>query len=164
MAANATGAIFCTGQELLWQQQRLTLKFSYHDTYFPNYRPEELGNSEGQRIFKDYNGQTYWLSASISSFIKKENKFPGWLDVAFGCGAYGMTGGKSDPSFNNKGMSIPVFERYRKFYFSLDADLWRIKKMPRFLKIFTQTFGFIKIPFPALEFSKKGVVFLPLYF
>ena len=164
MGANVGGTALCMGQEFLWHQQRINLKVSYHDTYFPNYRPEELGSSEGQRIFKDYNGQTYWLTANISSFIKKENKFPKWLDLALGYGATGMTGGSSNPLVNNKGISIPGFERERKFYFSFDADLWRIKKLPRFLKVFTRTFGFIRIPFPALEFSKQGVSFKPLYF
>jgi len=164
MAANAAGTVLCTSQELLWHQQRITLKFSYNQTIYPSYRPDLLGKTDVERVFKDYNGQTYWLSANIASFIKRENKFPKWLDVSFGYGAGGMTGGSFNPDFNEAGQHLPYFIRYRTYYFSLDADLWRIKTKNKFLKNIFNAFGFIKLPFPALQWTPWGLYFQPIYF
>ena len=52
-----------------------------------------------QQVLKDYNGQTYWLSANIWSF-NKESNFPRWLNVAFGYGADGMLYGENNPTNN----------------------------------------------------------------
>ena len=49
-----------------------------------------------ERMLKDYNGQTYWLSANLKSFFQGSN-IPAWLNVAVGYGADGMFGG-----FENK--------------------------------------------------------------
>ena len=142
----------------------MILKFSFHQTAYPQYREEILGSSLPEEIMKDYNGQTYWLSGNISSFLKDETRFPKWLNLAFGYGANGMTGGKSNPTYiDNKGNQIS-FERYRQYYFSFDADLTRIKSKSKFFKAFFGTFGFIKIPAPALEFSKKGTKVHGLFF
>ena len=164
VAANAGGSLLCIAQELLWKEQRITLKFSDHCSRYANYRPELLGSTTAERIFKDYNGQTYWASVNIASFIKRKNKFPKWANVALGYTADGMTGGSINPSVNSKGEIIPYSDRNRKFVLSLDADLWRIKKMPHFLKFIARTFGFIKVPFPAMIFTKKGIEFSPIYF
>jgi hypothetical protein len=164
MAVNAAGSLIAIGEELKWHQQRVDLKVSYHATYFPNYRPGTLGKNAGERMIKDYNGQTYWAAVNISSFLKPGSRFPAWLDAAFGYGATGMLGGHGNPSVNAAGEPLPSFERERQFFFSLDADLWRIRKLPRFLRIFTQAFGFIRIPLPALGFSREGARFYPLYF
>lgn len=161
MAANLTGSLVVASQELFWKEQRITMKFSFHRTDFPDYRKNILGNSLSEQILKDYNGQTYWLSANISSFIGNENKFPKWLGVALGYGATGMIGGMEKfPGWEG----YPSFERYGQFYFSIDADLWRIKTSSKFLRGFFSTFGFIKIPAPALEFSRYGIKAYPLYF
>jgi len=161
MAANISGSLIVTSQELLWKEQRITMKFSFHPTNFPDYRKDILGNSFAEQILKDYNGQTYWLSANVSSFMKKENKIPKWINLALGYGAIGMIGGTEKfPGWEG----YPSFDRYGQFYFSFDVDLWRIKTKSKFLKKFFNTFGFIKIPFPAIEFSKHGVKAYPLYF
>jgi hypothetical protein len=164
VAANALGSAACISQQLFFHGQRFTFKVSDHSTSFAAVRPELLGNTGAERMFKDYNGQTYWLSMNISSVFNCRNNFPKWLDLSVGYGAEGMIGGSYNPVYDKNGNAYPRFERYRQFYFSLDADLWRIKNLPRFLQVFTRTFGFIKIPFPALEFSKDGVKGYYLYF
>jgi hypothetical protein len=164
VGANALGSAACISQQLFFHGQRFAFKVSYHSTSFASIRPELLGNGPAERMFKDYNGQTYWLSMNISSFFNCGNNFPKWLGLAVGYGAEGMIGGNSNPLYDKNGNTYPQFDRYRQFYFSLDADLWRIKDLPRFLQAFTRTFGFIKIPFPALEFSKHGVKGYYLYF
>lgn len=74
--ANATGAGLFIGQQLGWNEQRMYLKWSYHETEFAVYRPDQLGRGFWERMLKDYNGQTYWLSGNIKSFLPKSSKFP----------------------------------------------------------------------------------------
>lgn len=160
MIANTAGAAFFIAQQHVWDEQRIILKYSFHQTQFAGYRPDVLGKGWNEEMLKDYNGQTYWISANISSFIRSENNFPKWLNVAAGYGAEGMTGG-----FNNISENVPVFERYRQYYFSFDVDLSRIPMKRGFAKSFLSTINFIKIPFPAVEFNSKGnVKFHPFYF
>jgi hypothetical protein len=106
---------------------------------------------------KDYNGQTYWLSLNPASFMKEGTRFPKWLNIAFGYGAEGMTGGDFNPPYVDANGKQIEFDRYRQYYLSLDVDLTRIKTRSKFLRTFFNTIGFLKIPAPALEFSKKGI-------
>lgn len=156
-AANTAGSLLCIGQELAWSDQRMVLKYSFMDSGYDHFRPELLGSSLEENVLKDYNGQTYWLSVNPASFMSSETKFPKWLNIAFGYGADGMTGGKFNPPYiDNTGQQIN-FERYRQYYLSLDVDLTRIKTKSKLLKTLFYSVGFIKIPAPALEFSKYGV-------
>lgn len=164
MAANTIGTGLFIGQQLAWGQQRITPKFSFHQTQYPQYRPNLLGENFAQQILKDYNGQTYWLSTNIHSFLNKGSKFPKWLAVSVGYGATGMTGGSSNPSVDKDGNPIPSFDRYSQFYFSLDIDLQRIKTKSRFANSVLAAFSLIKFPLPTLEFNTNGVVFHPIYF
>ena len=50
MLANASGTIVYVGQELLWQEQRLTLKYSFHPTKYATCNPNVLGNSFMEQI------------------------------------------------------------------------------------------------------------------
>ena len=71
MAANVSGAGLFVGQELLWKEQRIKLKYSFHRTRFAPQRPNKLGNGLNEEFLKDYNGQTYWLSINPHSFFKQ---------------------------------------------------------------------------------------------
>jgi len=163
-AANLGGSALVIGQQLAWDEQRVVLKFSYHQTEFPAYRPDALGSNVVEKIMKDYNGQTYWLSANISSFLGKNNKFPKWLNLAGGYGANGMTGGRFNPPYTDASGKQVMFDRYREYYFSFDVELSRIKTRSAFLKSCFSTFGFIKVPAPALILSEKGLSFNAFYF
>jgi hypothetical protein len=125
------------------------LKFSYMPSDYAQYRGDLLGENWMQRIIKDYNGQTYWLSGNIHSFIRKDTWFPRWLNVAVGYGANGMLGANSNPD------GLPYFERYRQYYLSLDVDLTKIRTNSKFLKGVFTLFGFLKIPSPTLEYNSK---------
>ncbi len=151
MAANVAGAGFFVGQELLWDEQRILLKYSFHRTQFAQQRPDKLGNGLAEEFLKDYNGQTYWLSANINSFLKID-AVPNWLNFAFGYGADGMlTGEADDPLFLNQ-------NRTRQYYLSLDVDLSRIKTNSNLLKTIFSVFNVIKVPFPTLELNSNGRV------
>ncbi len=162
--ANASGAALFIGQQLGWNEQRVYLKWSYHGTEYAKIRSDQLGTRFMERMLKDYNGQTYWLSGNIKSFLPKRSNFPGWLNVAVGYGAEGMLGANGNPSEIN-GLPAPEYDRYRQYFLSLDVDLARIKTRSHFLKFILNGLNFIKIPFPALEFNKNdGVKFHPFYF
>lgn len=160
MISNAAGTGLYVGQELLWEEQRVTLKYSFHQTKYASQRPDKLGEGLLEEILKDYNGQTYWLSANVHSFFKN-GKIPKWLNVAFGYGAEGMLTGNEeteDLSFLNQ-------NRKRQYYLSLDVDLSRIKTDSHFLKSIFSVLNVIKVPFPTLEFTdKNGLKFHTIYF
>lgn len=155
--ANTAGSLLVIAQELAWDEQRMVLKYSFQQSRYAKYRPNMLGSNLQENLLKDYNGQTYWLSLNISSFMKKETKFPKWLNVAIGYGADGMIGARSNPVLVDASGNTLDFQRYRQFYLSLDVDLTRIPTKSKFLKTVFNTIGFIKFPAPALEFNKYAV-------
>ncbi|MBQ2188975.1 MAG: DUF2279 domain-containing protein [Bacteroidales bacterium] len=156
MAANTLGCGLFIGQQFLWHEQRITVKYSFHPTKFADYRPDLLGKDLIQQTIKDYNGQTYWASFNFKSlFLNKESKFPAWLNFAFGYGATGMTGGFSN-TLVYAGESIPYYERQRQFYFSLDVDFTKIPTNNKFLKYTFKVLNIFKVPFPAIEYNTGG--------
>ena len=161
-AANLGGGILYAGQELLWKKQIVRLKFSFHQTGWAKYRTDALGENFPQQILKDYNGQTYWLSGNIHSLTGIE-KMPKWLNIAVGYSGEVMLGGNNNDDVN-KEFNISLPDRYRQYYFSLDADLSKIKVKSRFLKSIFKAVNCIKIPFPALVLEKQKLGFKPLYF
>ena len=99
-AANIVGSGMFMAQEFAWDDQRIKLKFSFHRKNYGdsglNKRADNIyGKTEIERFIKDYNGQTYWLSANIYSFLPG-SKLPRWLSLAVGYGAEGMFGARSN--------------------------------------------------------------------
>lgn len=148
VAANATGTALYVSQELLWDEQRIIPKFSFHTTKYANQRTELLGESFSEQILKDYNGQTYWLSANIHSFAKT-SKIPKWLNLAVGYGAEGMLSSQKNDFMIND-------DRFRQFYLSFDVDLSKIETNSHFLKTIFSLFNTIKIPAPTFEINSLG--------
>ncbi|TVZ55192.1 putative lipoprotein DUF2279 [Lutibacter sp. Hel_I_33_5] len=147
--ANAGGTGLLVGQELIWKEQRITMKYSFHQTEFSQRRPNVLGKNFIEQSLKDYNGQTYWLSANIWSFNKNSN-FPKWLNIAFGYGADGMLYGTESVT------NLISQDPFRQYYLSLDLDLTKINTKSKFLKSVFSVINFIKIPAPTLEIDSKG--------
>jgi len=160
IGANALGTGLYVGQELLWDEQRVVLKYSFSRTNYALQRPNTLGNGLLEEVLKDYNGQTYWLSANLHSFFK-ESKLPKWLNVAFGYGADGMLTGNNDSvdnMFTNQ-------NQIRQYYLSFDVDLTRIKTDSYVLKTIFSVLNIIKVPLPTVEFnSQNRLVFRLFYF
>lgn len=157
--ANGVGTGLYVGQELLWKEQRMALKYSFHQTQYAAQRPDKLGETFLEQVLKDYNGQTYWLSVNLHAFFK-ESKIPKWLNIAVGYGAEGMFTGMKD-------IDNPVLisnDRYRQYYLSFDVNLNAIRTNSKLLRTIFDVFNMIKIPFPTLEFNKKGAVFHLLYY
>ncbi|MES2567633.1 MAG: DUF2279 domain-containing protein [Bacteroidota bacterium] len=160
VGANALGSGLAIGQKVVWKEQRIQLKFSFYSSAYAKYRPDLLGESFATQILKDYNGQTYWVSINPSTFMKKETRFPKWLNVAFGYGANGMLGARYNTILvQDESGNVTNFNRYRQGYFSLDLDLTRIKTKSKVLKSVFSCLNMIKIPFPNLEFSEGKMKF-----
>jgi Predicted periplasmic lipoprotein (DUF2279) len=164
MLANIAGCVLFEGQQLLWHEQRISLKYSYHGTLFPQYYPAELGGSLPERMLKDYNGQSYWLSFNIASFLPASSHFPRWLNATVGYGAEGMVGAMKNPD-EVDGKPIPSFKRYRQFYFSFDTDLYRVNGLSPLASSLLEINRVIKTPAPALEWNEVGgIKFHPFYY
>jgi hypothetical protein len=159
--ANASGTALYVSQELIWKEQRITPKFSFHTTQYANQRPEVLGSSFAEQILKDYNGQTYWLSINLYSF-SKESKIPKWLNLALGYGGDAMITGNKENYAQNL-VSNP--QRFRQFYLSLDIDLTKIKTESHFLKTIFSVLNTVKIPAPTIELRQfNGIKWHLIYF
>jgi hypothetical protein len=164
MVANIFGAALFAAQQKGWNQQRISMKWSFHMSPYAKYYPAELGTGFLSRMLKDYNGQTYWLSFNVASFLPTNSGFPYWLNLSAGYGAEGMIGARSNPATIN-GKTIPDFPRYRKFYFAPDANLYSIPTNSSLYNTAAYLTRFSKVPAPALEWSKlKGLRFSPLYY
>ena len=149
MAANALGTGLFMGQQALWHEQRISMKYSYHNTQFPQYCPQLLGTTLPEKMLKDYNGQTIWMSFNIKSlFLDKNSKLPTWINIALGYSGNGMTHSTYNPT--------PDFIRTRQFVLSPDIDLTRIPVKNKFLKTTLKVLSFIKIPMPALMLDSQG--------
>jgi len=151
--ANAAGTSLYVGQELLWNEQRISLKYSFHQTKYAKQNPDLLGNDLLESILKDYNGQTYWLNFNLHSFFKDSN-IPKWLDLSVGYGGEAMLNGVQ----NTGNQSLNTRKRYRQYYLSFDVNLSKIKTNSPFLNTVFEVLNIMKIPFPTLEISEKQVI------
>jgi hypothetical protein len=150
LLANALGTGVLIGQELSWHEQRILLKYNFRKSRYAPLRPSLLGESPLEQWLKDYNGQTYWLSFNIASFFPAQKRIPVWLNLALGYGANGMIGGHSNPAVVQPNGNVLTYSRYRQYYLSLDIDLTRLPIESPFWKRIVGTFGFFKVPAPAL--------------
>ena len=106
-------------------------------------------------MLKDYNAQTYWLSANLRSFFPKTG-LPKWLNIAVGYGAEGMFGGYENLARDKNGNLIfdrRDIQRYRQWYLAPDLDFTKIKTDSKFLKTVFFGLNMLKFPTPALAFA-----------
>ena len=164
LLANSAGAGFLLGQEYLWNEQRMLLKFSSHSVDYSNYDAiiqERAGSLFGrpmrERLLKDYNGQSYWLSFNPLVLTGRSSAIPEWLCVSLGYGAEGILGGFENEWIKDDELIVRNdVQRVRQFYLSLDVDFSRIKTRSSFLKTIFEAVNILKIPAPALELNSKG--------
>ncbi|MGB0851537.1 MAG: DUF2279 domain-containing protein [Bacteroidia bacterium] len=156
VVANTVGSGLAISQSLLWDEQRIAMKYSYMHSPYAKYRPNVLGGNLPERMLKDYNGQTYWLSANLKDFAP-DSKFPRWLNIAVGYGADGMVGGH-DNTFESEGISYDytdTYQRSRQFYLSPDIDLSKIRTKSKLLRTVLIMANALKVPMPTLEYHQN---------
>lgn len=169
IGANTLGAALSTTQNYFWNEQRIRLKYSIHKVDYPDAhlkaRADELYGTGLQRLIKDYNGATYWISVNTASFIPKQKRAR-WLNIAVGYGAGDMYGGFNNTWTDKNGLfhnhtNIP---RYRKFLISPDIDFEKIPVKRNGWKPILKFLNLVKAPAPALEVNTKGqVIFHTMY-
>ena len=163
MASNSIGGILFSTQELIWKEQRILPKFSYHPTGYARIRPEVLGYTHVERLLKDYNGQTYWLSFSPSRFLKNSS-IPKWICLSIGYSPDAKLVGDqntyTDYSVNNSF----TYRAKQQWLLSLDIDFNSLPIRRKWLKTLIEPLNLIKIPFPALILSNGKVNGNWLYF
>lgn len=164
MAANIFGSGIFIGQQLGWEEQRIQFKFSFHKKNYSEpmlkQRADDLfGSSLTERMLKDYNGQTYWLSANLRSFFKNSN-IPSWLNIAIGYGAEGMFGGFEN-KWTDEDSGFPVdrtdIQRYRQWYLSPDINFSKIKTNSKAIKVLFAALDAFKFPAPGIELSNGKI-------
>jgi hypothetical protein len=151
LAANTAGSLLFISQQLAWQEQMVQLKFSYTPSPYAKLNPFLLGSNFPERLVKDYNGQTYWLSIGIQD-ITSISAIPPWLNIAVGYGGNGMLRGSVqdqsiDPRFND-------YARARQFYLSPDINFEKIPTKKPWLRKVCTVIACLKVPAPALEYQQ----------
>jgi uncharacterized protein YfiM (DUF2279 family) len=159
VVADFSGSILFSVQQLAWKQQKMQLKFSSHKRNYEQSLTDKANNLFGnglyERLLKDYNAQTYWLSFNINSFLR-ENNFPNWLNISVGYGAEGMLGGYANIAYDKNGNIIfdrRDISRYRQWYLAPDIDFSKIKTSSKVLRTVLFALNSFKFPAPSLELS-----------
>lgn len=161
MTANIIGAAGFAVQELAWKDQRLQVKLSYRPYQYPDdlitRRNQLFGEGFTERILKDYNAQTYWISGNIKSFFP-DSHVPRWLNISVGYGSDGLLGGFENKWNDKSGVrhNRTDIHRVRRFFISPDIDLSRIKTRSKFIRVVFMTVNMVKFPTPALEWNSRG--------
>jgi uncharacterized protein YfiM (DUF2279 family) len=150
MAANIGGSLIAFGQQKLWNEQKIQLKFSFWPNSLANKRPDILGSTPLEELIKNYNAQTYWLSTGVRNIAPNASFIPKWLNIAVGYGANDMLGGFSNP--------IPYqdMKRYRQFYLTFDVNTLKMRGKHTFVNCLLTAVSFIKFPAPAVEFNTSN--------
>ncbi|MEO7445532.1 MAG: DUF2279 domain-containing protein [Ferruginibacter sp.] len=163
-AANFAGSGMLVAQELAWDEQRIQFKWSFHRKSYAdaelNSRADVIfGKGNAERFLKDYNGQTYWLSANLKSFLPSSN-LPPWLQVAVGTGVEGLFGARENKNIVERGQPAfyrPDVKRYRQWYLAPDIDLTKIRTSKKAVKIGLDILNIFKFPLPSLEYSNGNI-------
>jgi hypothetical protein len=150
MLANGVGVGLAFSQDYFFKRQIIIPKFSFSRSSYAAVRPEILGSTYAEQLLKDYNGQTYWVSLPIATFINLPKRFK-WICISLGYGCDAKLVG-SQNSWNG-------FNARRQVYLSLDIDCSSLApRHPKFNKVLSHL-NFIKIPFPSIEFSSDKTRF-----
>ena len=160
MSANLVGSGFFVAQELIWKEQRILPKFSYHPTDFAKIRPDVLGSSFGERLLKDYNGQTYWLSFNPFQYMKN-SIVPKWVCFSLGYSSHEKLKGDTEIYTASNGT---VYHAQREWLLSMDIDFSKIPVKRPIVKKILKQLNYLKLPFPALLLRNGKLHGMPLYF
>ena len=150
---NGLGTFLYSIQESKLKSQPFKIKFSSTKTAYATCRPSLLGENRLQQIFKDYNGQTYWVTFNYNELSNKKIKIFDYVDFALGYSVDGFTGGHNNPEITSCNCAISECNNLRRtsqFIFSLDLNTSKIKNNHPIIGKFLLPFDIIKIPFPAI--------------
>lgn len=148
MYANAAGATYFLAQYYFPFLQNFTPKWIYTPAPWIG----ESARAEGMTFIDDYSSSTFYLSCKVYNLLPESTQqwWPRWLNVAVGYAARGLDTPDSDA----------------KVILALDYDLPEL--LPDFrntvggslgdiLNWCKQTFNYVKLPSPSLEFGRSGM-------
>jgi hypothetical protein len=164
ITANVTGNSFFLIQQIIWNEQKMNLKFSTHPVDYSSLDNEVqtrvhsiFGQTLAENLLKDYNGQTYWLSFNPFDLVnKKSNYWPSFVQISFGYGAQGMLGAYRNNWYTNEQLYYlddHIVRRYNQYYLSFDIDWRKIPVRNKLIKSLFSVLNIIKIPAPTLEYN-----------
>jgi uncharacterized protein YfiM (DUF2279 family) len=148
LIANAVGSGTAMAQYMIWNEARIKPKFSFTPTSLAEERPNVLGDGFHEEFIKDYNGQTYWLSVDMYSFLPEQSRFPKWLNLALGYGVQNMIYASDHQN------EIAGYDAYRQYYLAIDFDLSYLSGRSKFLNTMLYLVDLIHLPAPALEYNR----------
>lgn len=171
MGSNVLGSALLISQEMAWNEQRFQLKWSFHYNLYDDPQLEAraddiFGKSRAERMLKDYNAQTYWVSTGLRQWLPG-SRIPHWLQLSVGTGIKGVFGARGNTAYDESGniiFSRGDIKRHREWYLSPDIDLTKIKTGNKMLRMLFRIFNVVKIPAPALEYGNGKWSFYWLYF
>ena len=152
ISANLSGSFLFYGQQKLFNEQRVKMKFSYYNSNLQSYNPSVLGDSKLNYWLKDYNGQTFWLTSSLGAWGITQKKWANPISIAFGYSADNML----NELDNSKIPNNLQLNRYKQYYIGLDIDWSQIEVKRKSVKVLFYLLDKVKIPFPSIEISKFG--------
>ena len=152
---DALGSIFFLAQHYVTVLQNVTPKWQY----VPSEWTGKPIISRPRTFIDDYNSSTFWYSIKINNIIPSNWKkyWVPWLNIAVGYGADAI-----DAVVEPNGPPDQLASR--RYVIGLDYDL--VELLPEggsFWNWFRQTFNYIKLPSPAIEFTSKRTRFYLFY-
>lgn len=152
ISANIAGSLLFFGQQNLFNEQKIKMKFSYYNSNLQSYNPSVLGDSKLNYWLKDYNGQIFWITSSLGVWGLTDKKWAKPFSIAFGYSADNML----NELDNSKVPNNLSLNRYQQYYIGLDIDWSQIEVKRKSLKVLFYLLDKVKIPFPSIEISKLG--------
>ena len=156
LGANLTGAFIACSQYLMWEEQRIMLKYSpdqgkYPDGELSERAGELFGDGSLDKGLKDYNRMTLWASINPSKF--HADMFPKWFCFAVGYSAENLYGGFQNvwEDKNGKIHDRTDLPRLRVVNFSLDADLPQLSSGNKKELAALKVLNIFKVWFPRVQ-------------
>jgi len=154
LAANTAGVGLFLGQQLAFKEQRFHLKYGYKGSPYAELRPNALGSTFPEKLLKDYNAQSYWLSFSPNLGFNNI-LVPDWLQLSVGYSADAKLRG-DDNVYTIDGFT---YEAKREWALSLDIDWSKLPIKKPWLRKSLGVLNAIKLPFPSV-YWRNGVCYV----
>ncbi|MCB0536835.1 MAG: DUF2279 domain-containing protein [Bacteroidetes bacterium] len=169
---NALGSGLALTQNLLWQEQRIRTKYSFHKVTYADAQLDQratdlYGSGSIERLIKDYNSLAIWVSVTPSTFMKNPHPRAKWLAISVGYMGGDMFGGFENKWEDKDGNIITRYDipQYRRFFLSLDLDFEQLPAKKQGWKTLLTVLNILKVPMPAMEVNTKGqVIFHPMFY
>lgn len=160
---DVAGTAFSVAQYYVPFLQNFSPKFQY----IPSNWFGERKRVPSEIFIDDYSSQVFWLSANVHNMLPQSLKdyWPSWLQLSFGYTARNLcVPGYKECEGKQYDVMLPNVSGDPKYILALDYDL--VKLLPEggsFWNWLRQSLNLIKLPSPAIEFSKSSTKFYLMY-